>query len=120
MEPQTVITRRIAQRSLQVARRGTEIEDAHTAPLPKKSCHQVLPDKPTAARNKRLHYHPWPHFVSGALSLACSDKTAARSRRKPSVTMLCNDEHWAHEHMQRIVKQRRPSPFEKGVPDNLQ
>jgi len=79
MEPQTVITRRIAQRSLQVARRGTEIEDAHTAPLPKKSCHQVLPDKPTSARNKRLHHHPWPHSESGALSLGCSDKTGARS-----------------------------------------
>jgi hypothetical protein len=42
----------------------------------------VLPDKPTAARNKRLHYHPWPRSVSGALSLACSDKTAARSHER--------------------------------------
>jgi hypothetical protein len=31
----------------------------------------VLPDKATAARNKRLYHHSWPHSGPGILAANC-------------------------------------------------
>src|SRR5262249_20296815 len=71
--------------SFQSACRRTNIKNTHAATLPKKSGHQVLPDKAAAARDKRLHHgcrpklaRPWPS------QRGCSDKTASRPCRNSS------------------------------------